>query len=129
MATKMLSIPDAAEVLGVTPRWVRRAIFERRVPYVKLGHLVRIDADDIDALIAASRVEPRELAAPRGRVRERREPFRRRFAASGRTAQMAGGATRARQPRAAGEVTGRDRPARLQPEADVSSARTPGKRR
>ncbi len=59
MSTDMLSIPEAAEVLGVTPRWVRRAIFERRLAYVKLGHLVRIDAEDVRALIDAGRVAAR----------------------------------------------------------------------
>ncbi len=64
MAT-MLSIPEAADVLGVTPRWVRRAIFERRLAYVKLGHLVRIDADDVRALIEAGRVAAHTGAAAR----------------------------------------------------------------
>jgi hypothetical protein len=36
---------------------VRRLIEERRIPKVKLGKFVRIHRDDLDAFIAAGRVE------------------------------------------------------------------------
>jgi hypothetical protein len=36
---------------------VRRLIFERRIPYTKLGRHVRIAASDLDAFIAAGRIE------------------------------------------------------------------------
>ncbi len=129
MATKMLSIPEAAEALGVTPRWVRRAIFERRVAYVKLGHLVRIDADDIHALIAAGRVAPEGLGGPRRRVGQRGEPLRERSAGSKRPVRTAGRATRARQPAMAGEVSGRFRPTRSRSHAGESPTGTPGESR
>ena len=38
-------------------RFVRRLVFERRIAYVKLGRHVRIAARDLDAFIAAGRVE------------------------------------------------------------------------
>jgi len=55
--TKMLSIPEVAHALGVSPRWVRRAVIERRLPYVKVGRLVRFDANDVEAFIATNRIE------------------------------------------------------------------------
>ena len=56
MTTKMLSIPEVAHALGVSPRWVRRAVIERRLPYVKVGRLVRFESDDVEAFIASNRI-------------------------------------------------------------------------
>jgi excisionase family DNA binding protein len=53
----LLSVEQAAERLGTSPRFVRRLVFERRIAYVKLGRHVRIAARDLDAFIRASRVE------------------------------------------------------------------------
>ena len=53
----LLSIEQAAERLGTSVRFVRRLVFERRIAYMKLGRHVRIDPDDLDAFIAAGRVE------------------------------------------------------------------------
>jgi excisionase family DNA binding protein len=53
----LLSVEQAAERLGTSVRFVRRLVFERRIAYVKLGRHVRIAARDLDALIAAGRVE------------------------------------------------------------------------
>jgi len=38
----VLSVTQLADELGVSVRYVRRIIAERRIPYVKVGHLVRI---------------------------------------------------------------------------------------
>ena len=54
----LLSVEQAAERLGTSERFVRRLIAERRIAYTKLGRHVRIDARDLDAFIAAGRVEP-----------------------------------------------------------------------
>jgi excisionase family DNA binding protein len=53
----LLSVEQAAERLGTSPRFVRRLMFERRIAYVKLGRHVRIAARDLDAFIAVRRVE------------------------------------------------------------------------
>jgi excisionase family DNA binding protein len=55
---RLLTVAAFAERLGVSERWVRRAIFEHRIAYVKLGRLVRIEEHIADDLIAAGRVEP-----------------------------------------------------------------------
>jgi len=48
----------AAAYLSASPRFIRRLVAERRVPYVKVGRLVRLTAEDLDDFIAAGRVEP-----------------------------------------------------------------------
>lgn len=59
----LLSIPEVAERLGTCERFVRRLTAERRIPYSKIGKHVRIDEVDLDAFIAAGRVEPYTGAA------------------------------------------------------------------
>jgi excisionase family DNA binding protein len=53
----LLSVEQAAERLGTSVRFVRRLIAERRIAYVKLGRHVRIGTGDLEAFIAAGRVE------------------------------------------------------------------------
>lgn len=53
----LLDFDGAAEYLGVRPRWVRRAVLEKIIPYIKLGLLVRFDPADLDAYLAAARQE------------------------------------------------------------------------
>jgi len=53
----LLDFDGAAEYLGVKPRWVRRAVLEKSIPYLKLRLLVRFDPADLDAYLAASRQE------------------------------------------------------------------------
>jgi excisionase family DNA binding protein len=56
----MLKPEQAAERLNVSLRFIRRLCHERRVPYTKVGRLVRFDPDELDAWIAAHRVVPRD---------------------------------------------------------------------
>jgi excisionase family DNA binding protein len=53
----LLTVDQAAERLGTSVRFVRRLIAERRIAYVKLGRHVRIAAHDLEAFIAAGRVD------------------------------------------------------------------------
>ena len=57
----LLSVEQAAERLGTSVRFVRRLVFERRIAYTKLGRHVRIADRDLDALIAAGRIEARTV--------------------------------------------------------------------
>ena len=68
-----LSIPEAAVFLNVTDRWVRRAVRERRLPYLKVGRHVRFLVEDLEAFLADSRVEPTPAPAAQS------EPFLRRL--------------------------------------------------
>ena len=51
----LLSINELATRLNVQVRHVRRLVAERRVPYIKWGHLIRFDPDDIERWLDASR--------------------------------------------------------------------------
>ncbi len=44
---RLLAIGEVAEHLGVTDRHVRRLVAERRIPFVKWGHLLRFNPDEI----------------------------------------------------------------------------------
>lgn len=54
----LLSIADAAARLGVTERYIRRLVYERRVPFYKVGRLVRFRSSELDRWLEARRVGP-----------------------------------------------------------------------
>jgi excisionase family DNA binding protein len=56
-----LSTQDAARRLGVTPRTLYRFIDLGDLPAYRLGRVIRLKADDVDAFIEASRIEPGSL--------------------------------------------------------------------
>ena len=57
MSDNLLTAEQVAALLGTTPRHVRRLVFERRIPFFKVGRHVRIATSDLDAFIAAGRGE------------------------------------------------------------------------
>jgi len=57
----LIDITAVADRLGVQVRHVRRLVHERRIPYVKWGHLLRFDPAEIDAWIT----EHRQTTRPR----------------------------------------------------------------
>lgn len=54
----LLAVNQVADRMSVSPRFVRRLVEERRIPFCKLGKFVRFDPVDIDAWIDACRVAP-----------------------------------------------------------------------
>jgi excisionase family DNA binding protein len=63
---RLLTVEEAADRLGTSARFVRRLIFERRIAFVKVGRHVRIAPADLDAYIAAGRVDALGLRAEAG---------------------------------------------------------------
>ncbi len=57
----LLDLPAVAERLGVNHRHIRRLVAERRIPYLKWGHLLRFDQADIEAWLDQSRKGPVSL--------------------------------------------------------------------
>jgi excisionase family DNA binding protein len=58
---------DSAEVarrLGVNARFVRRLVGERRIRYVKVGHLVRFDPAEVERFVEQSSVGARNPHLP-----------------------------------------------------------------
>jgi excisionase family DNA binding protein len=60
---RLLDIGGIAEHLGVTERHVRRLVAERRIPFVKWGHLLRFDPDEIASWLDGLRVPPADGVA------------------------------------------------------------------
>jgi excisionase family DNA binding protein len=56
-STNLVDIEEAAERLRVTPRFMRRLVAERRIPFFKIGKYVRFDVADLEQWIAERRVE------------------------------------------------------------------------
>ena len=54
----MLDVNQVADRMSVSPRFIRRLVEERRIPFCKLGKFVFFDPVDIDAWIDARRVAP-----------------------------------------------------------------------
>jgi excisionase family DNA binding protein len=82
-----LTVEEVAELLSVSPAYVRRRlVFERRIPYVKVGRHVRIDERDLEDFIARGRVTPAGYkgagAAPQRRKRHTSRERRRRWPTS-----------------------------------------------
>lgn len=60
---ELLTIPEAAALLRLKPSTLRAWILWRKIPYYKMGRLVRMRRADVEALIAASLVPARPTAA------------------------------------------------------------------
>ena len=55
---RLLTVEEAAEVLGTKPRFTRRLIAERRIRFTRIGRHVRIPESALRELIDAGMVEP-----------------------------------------------------------------------
>jgi excisionase family DNA binding protein len=55
----LISIEEVAKHLGVTVRHVRRLVAERRIPYLKWGHLLRFDPCEVSQWLEQKRIEAR----------------------------------------------------------------------
>lgn len=53
---ELIDIEAVAGRLGVGVRHVRRLVAERRIPYIKWGHLIRFDPAEVAAWVERSRV-------------------------------------------------------------------------
>ncbi len=63
--THLVTIEQLAERLGTSVRHWRRLVAERRIPFVKLGGLVRFDVAEVEAWVDASRhPATRSLSVP-----------------------------------------------------------------
>ena len=60
---RLLDVDEVADSLGITNRFVRRLVAERRIPFVKVGKFVRFDPVEISQWIDRQRVEPRRAGA------------------------------------------------------------------
>ena len=77
----LLTIDQLVERLGISTRHVRRLIAERRIPYLKVGKLVRFDPEEINRWLDDSRVAQRP--PPTRVARTRLRPVHRRRTSDG----------------------------------------------
>ena len=54
----LLDLPAVAARLGVNHRHIRRLVAERRIPYIKWGHLLRFDPAELREWIDTYRRHP-----------------------------------------------------------------------
>lgn len=59
----LIDAPAAAARLGTTERHVRDLVYRNRIPYVKVGRLVRFDPAELDAWLDERRVPARDNVA------------------------------------------------------------------
>lgn len=52
-----LTLREAAAYLNVNDRYMRRLVADRRIPYLKVGRLLRFSTTDLDVFLRACRVE------------------------------------------------------------------------
>lgn len=55
---RLIDLTTLARWLGVEPRHVRRLVAERRIPFIKWGHLLRFDPAEIRRWIDGYRRHP-----------------------------------------------------------------------
>ncbi|MFD6277174.1 excisionase family DNA-binding protein [Streptomyces sp. NPDC060209] len=58
MTDRLLTVEEAAQLLGTTARFPRRLIAERRIVFVKVGRHVRIPECALADFISANTVQP-----------------------------------------------------------------------
>jgi excisionase family DNA binding protein len=58
----LIDLAEVARRLAVNERHVRRLVAERRIPFVKWGHLLRFDPQAIDEWVDDHRRDPRPAA-------------------------------------------------------------------
>jgi excisionase family DNA binding protein len=58
LVERLLTVGQAAELLGTSERFPRRLIAERRIRFVRVGRHVRIPESALGEFIAAGIVEP-----------------------------------------------------------------------
>jgi excisionase family DNA binding protein len=54
----VLTVDQAAERMNMSVRYVRRLVADRRIAFHRIGRSIRLTAADVDAHVAAGRVEP-----------------------------------------------------------------------
>jgi excisionase family DNA binding protein len=53
----LLNVREAAQKLSISPHTIRSWVFQRRLPYVRLGRRIGLRPEDIDSFIRKNLVE------------------------------------------------------------------------
>ena len=55
---RLISVNEAAEYTGLSPHTIYTMVSQRRIPYVKVGRLVKFDVELLDKWIKQNTVMP-----------------------------------------------------------------------
>jgi excisionase family DNA binding protein len=83
LSDPLLTQEEAAELLGVKERFIRRLVQERRISHIKIGRHIRIRQSQLEAFVQTNSrpatdgfAPPQLLATMRGRSRSERHDDR-----------------------------------------------------
>lgn len=62
MQKPLLDVEEVASRLHVTVRHIRRLVFELRIPFLKIGRLLRFDPEEVEGWLSTLRVDVRDSA-------------------------------------------------------------------
>ncbi|HEX2038161.1 MAG TPA: helix-turn-helix domain-containing protein [Acidimicrobiales bacterium] len=62
VGARWVSTAEASERLGVTLRTLYRLVDEGRLPAYKIGRVIRIKEEDVEAFLESARIQPGTLA-------------------------------------------------------------------
>jgi len=48
-SSRLLTMPEAAERLSMSSRWVRQMVADKQIPAVRLGRSIRLYPEDVEA--------------------------------------------------------------------------------
>ena len=61
-ATQLVNVNEAAQFLAVSPSTLYGWVWQRRIPFVKVGRAVRFDMADLERFVTQNRIEVRRPA-------------------------------------------------------------------
>jgi len=56
---RLVNVQDAAKYLAVSVSTLYGWVYQRRIPFVKVGRALRFDSADLDQFIETNRIRPR----------------------------------------------------------------------
>jgi excisionase family DNA binding protein len=57
--TELVNVNEAAQFLAVSPSTLYGWVWQRRIPFVKVGRAVRFDMADLERFVAQNRIQAR----------------------------------------------------------------------
>jgi len=66
---RLLDMGEVARWLATSPRHVQRLVTERRIPYLKIGHFVRFDEQDVASWIEEQKSTDSSMSTKRRQAR------------------------------------------------------------
>ena len=61
LENRLLNTKEAANYLNVTEPWLRKAIFEKSIPFIKMRRLVRFSKAELDLYLQNNTIQRREV--------------------------------------------------------------------